>query len=143
MSSMDGSQCPALDRDPERMAGVWCFKEKRLAVATLFEYLDDDCTIDEFLENLAGSHARRGSRNPQVRAQISGTAGVGRLRVLFDANAPAKLQRWLTGALRCRPRWDMGWQTLSQQWRVAVRGRTRWVRRSGHVRPKHSVSAEL
>ena len=47
---MDWSKCVAVDRDPERMGGVWCFKGKRLAVATLFDYLEDGYSADEFIE---------------------------------------------------------------------------------------------
>ena len=47
---MDWSKCPAVDRDPERMGGQWCFKEKRLGVACLFEYLEDGYSVDEFVE---------------------------------------------------------------------------------------------
>jgi uncharacterized protein (DUF433 family) len=47
---MDWSKCPAVDRDPERMGGVWCFRGIRLAVVSLFEYLDKGSTVEEFLE---------------------------------------------------------------------------------------------
>ena len=47
---MDWSQCEAVWRDPERMGGVWCFRDTRMPVASLFEHLDDGITIDEFLE---------------------------------------------------------------------------------------------
>jgi uncharacterized protein (DUF433 family) len=32
------------------MGGVWCFQGTRLAVASLFEHLDQGSTVDEFLE---------------------------------------------------------------------------------------------
>jgi uncharacterized protein (DUF433 family) len=51
MSGMDWSHCPAVDRHPQKMGGVWCFRGTRVAVASLFEHLDDDITIDEFLES--------------------------------------------------------------------------------------------
>ena len=47
---MDWTQCSAVDRDPEKMGGVWCFKDTRLQVASLFEHLDKGSTVDEFLE---------------------------------------------------------------------------------------------
>jgi uncharacterized protein (DUF433 family) len=47
---MDWSQCSAVDRDPQKMGGVWCFAGTRLAVASLFEALDRGSTVDEFLE---------------------------------------------------------------------------------------------
>lgn len=47
---MDWSQCPAVDRHPDKMGGVWCFAGTRLPVASMFEHLDDEVTIDEFIE---------------------------------------------------------------------------------------------
>jgi uncharacterized protein (DUF433 family) len=51
---MDWSKCAAVDKDPERMGGVWCFRGTRLAVASLFEYLDDGLTIEQFVEFFPG-----------------------------------------------------------------------------------------
>jgi uncharacterized protein (DUF433 family) len=51
---MDWSKCAAVDRDPERMGGVWCFRGIRLAVVTLFEYVDDGFTIEEFVDFFPG-----------------------------------------------------------------------------------------
>jgi uncharacterized protein (DUF433 family) len=47
---MDWSQCTAVDRDPQKMGGVWCFAGTRLAVASLFENLELGATVDEFVE---------------------------------------------------------------------------------------------
>ncbi len=47
---MDWSQCPAVDRDPLKMGGVWCFAGTRLAVASLLENLELGATVDEFVE---------------------------------------------------------------------------------------------
>ncbi len=47
---MDWSLCEAVDRDPERLGGVWCFKGTRLPVASLFDHLDKGSTVEEFLE---------------------------------------------------------------------------------------------
>jgi uncharacterized protein (DUF433 family) len=47
---MDWSFCSAVDRNPGKMGGTWCFRGTRLPVATLFEHLDQGATIDEFLE---------------------------------------------------------------------------------------------
>ena len=51
---MDWSNCEAVDRDPERLGGAWCFKDTRMPVISLFEHLDDGCTVDEFLEWFPG-----------------------------------------------------------------------------------------
>ena len=47
---MDWSLCSAVDRDPGKRPGTWCFKRTRLPVAALFEHIDQGSTIDEFLE---------------------------------------------------------------------------------------------
>jgi uncharacterized protein (DUF433 family) len=48
--TMDWASCSAVDRNPAKLGGVWCFKGTRLPVASLFEHLDQGATIDEFLE---------------------------------------------------------------------------------------------
>lgn len=48
---MDWSRCAAVDRHSDKMGGVWCFRRTRVAVASLFEHLDDGSTVDEFLES--------------------------------------------------------------------------------------------
>ena len=47
---MDWSACSAVDRDPGKLGGKWCFRGTRLPVAALFEHLDKGSTVDEFLE---------------------------------------------------------------------------------------------
>jgi uncharacterized protein (DUF433 family) len=47
---MDWSLCDAVDRNPGKVGGAWCFRGTRLQVAALFEHLDQGATIDEFLE---------------------------------------------------------------------------------------------
>ena len=47
---MDWSRCSAVDRNPGKLGGIWCFRGTRLPVAALFEHLDQGSTIDEFLE---------------------------------------------------------------------------------------------
>ena len=47
---MDWSLCSAVDRNPRKLGGAWCFRGTRLPVAALFEHIDQGSTIDEFLE---------------------------------------------------------------------------------------------
>jgi len=54
LAYMDWSLCSAVERDPERMGGEWCFRGIRLKVADLFDHLDKGATIDEFLEWFPG-----------------------------------------------------------------------------------------
>ena len=52
---MDWSLCKAVDRDPERLGGLWCFAGTRMPVYSLFEHLDKGSTVDEFLEWFPGT----------------------------------------------------------------------------------------
>jgi uncharacterized protein (DUF433 family) len=47
---MGWSLCSAVDRNPGKLGGKWCFRGTRVPVAALFEHLDQGSTIDEFLE---------------------------------------------------------------------------------------------
>jgi uncharacterized protein (DUF433 family) len=47
---MEWNLCSAVDRNPEKLGGAWCFRGTRLPVATLFEHLDGGSSIEEFLQ---------------------------------------------------------------------------------------------
>lgn len=47
---MDWTLCGAVDRNPAKLDGTWCFRGTRLPVAALFEHLDQGSTVAEFLE---------------------------------------------------------------------------------------------
>jgi uncharacterized protein (DUF433 family) len=51
---LDWSTCPAVERDPERLSGVWVFRGTRVPVSTLFENLEDGVRIDQFVEWFPG-----------------------------------------------------------------------------------------
>lgn len=51
---MDWALCAAVDRDPEKLGGAWCFADTRMPVESLFEHLDGGSTIEEFLEWFPG-----------------------------------------------------------------------------------------
>ena len=42
--------CSVVERDPERMGGVWVFRGTRVPISALFENLKDGASIGEFLE---------------------------------------------------------------------------------------------
>jgi uncharacterized protein (DUF433 family) len=56
---MNWADCKAVDRNPDKMGGAWCFAGTRLAVLSLFEHLDKGSTIDEFLEWFPGVSAEQ------------------------------------------------------------------------------------
>lgn len=46
--------CDAIERHPQKVSGAWIFKNTRLTVATLFEALKQNSTIDQFLDDFEG-----------------------------------------------------------------------------------------
>lgn len=48
------SSCPEIERDPERVGGAWVFKGTRVPVAALFENLEEDASIQQFIEWFPG-----------------------------------------------------------------------------------------
>ncbi len=51
---LDWSQCPAVERSPEKGGAEWLFKGTRVPVRVLFENLKDGAGIDDFLEWFPG-----------------------------------------------------------------------------------------
>jgi uncharacterized protein (DUF433 family) len=51
---MDWNQCPAVERVPGRVSGVWVFKGTRVPVRALFENLEGGATIEQFVEWFPG-----------------------------------------------------------------------------------------
>ena len=51
---IDWSTCPAVERDPARVSGAWLFCGTRVPVAALFENLEDDASIHQFVEWFPG-----------------------------------------------------------------------------------------
>lgn len=51
---IDWSTCSAVERDPERYSGAWLFRETRVPVAALFENLEDDAQVQDFLDWFPG-----------------------------------------------------------------------------------------
>jgi uncharacterized protein (DUF433 family) len=49
MTSIDWSQCPAVESIPGKVSGAWVFKDTRLPVATVIENLED-LSVDEVME---------------------------------------------------------------------------------------------
>ncbi len=60
----DWNDCPAVERDPERVSGAWVFRGTRVPVRALFENLEDGASIDDFLEWFPGVS------RPQVEAVL-------------------------------------------------------------------------
>jgi len=51
---LDWSFCPAVERDPQRLGGIWVFRGTRIPVSALFENLEDGAQISQFMEWFPG-----------------------------------------------------------------------------------------
>ena len=51
---IDWSRCPAVERDPQRVSGVWVFRGTRVPVSALFENLEDGAQLQDFIEWFPG-----------------------------------------------------------------------------------------
>jgi len=51
---IDWSTCVAVERDTQRMSGMWVFKNTRVPIAALFENLEDGARISEFVDWFPG-----------------------------------------------------------------------------------------
>ena len=49
MSTLNWSQCPAVESIPGKVSGAWVFRDTRLPVATVIENLED-LTVEEVME---------------------------------------------------------------------------------------------
>jgi uncharacterized protein (DUF433 family) len=56
---IDWSACSAVERDPDRVGGAWVFAGTRVPVAALFENLEDDATLHQFIEWFPGVTAEQ------------------------------------------------------------------------------------
>ena len=50
----DWTQCPAIERDAEKISGAWVFKGTRVPVKALFENLEDGAGVEDFLSWFPG-----------------------------------------------------------------------------------------
>ena len=57
--------CPAVERKPDRMSGVWVFKNTRIPLHTIFENLEAGATIRDLTEWFEGL------RETQVREVLN------------------------------------------------------------------------
>lgn len=46
---IDWSTCPAVERDAARVSGAWVFLGTRVPVSALFENLEDNASLQEFV----------------------------------------------------------------------------------------------
>jgi uncharacterized protein (DUF433 family) len=58
-SMIDWSTCPAAERVPGLVSGAWVFRGTRVPIAALFENLEDDVPLHEFLQWFPGVSAKQ------------------------------------------------------------------------------------
>jgi uncharacterized protein (DUF433 family) len=51
---LNWSDCPAVERSPEKVSGAWLFKDTRVPVRALFENLEEGASVDDFLKWFPG-----------------------------------------------------------------------------------------
>jgi uncharacterized protein (DUF433 family) len=51
---IDWSSCPAVERDAALLSGAWVFRGTRVPVAALFENLEDEVSLHDFVEWFPG-----------------------------------------------------------------------------------------
>jgi uncharacterized protein (DUF433 family) len=51
---IDWSFCSAVERDETRVSGAWLFRGTRVTIAALFENLEDEASIGQFIEWFPG-----------------------------------------------------------------------------------------
>jgi uncharacterized protein (DUF433 family) len=51
---LDWNNCPAVERDRDKVSGAWLFKSTRVPVKALFENLEEGATVDDFLSWFPG-----------------------------------------------------------------------------------------
>jgi uncharacterized protein (DUF433 family) len=51
---IDWSSCHDVERDPDRVSGAWVFRGTRVPVAALFENLEEDASVHQFIEWFPG-----------------------------------------------------------------------------------------
>lgn len=50
----DWSSCLAVERDPQRISGVWVFRGTRVPVYALFKNLEDGALVSQFVDWFPG-----------------------------------------------------------------------------------------
>jgi hypothetical protein len=60
---LDWSQCPTVERSPDRVSGNWVFRGTRVPVRALFENLESGAaSLEEFLDWFPGAPGYRENR---------------------------------------------------------------------------------
>jgi uncharacterized protein (DUF433 family) len=103
---VDWHTCTAVECYPDRMDGAWVFRGTRVPVAALFENLEDDASVRQFVEWFPGVTLE------QARAVVEHAARSS-LAVAHAADLQVNKERVEIPPLNCNPR--EGWAVDSQR----------------------------
>jgi uncharacterized protein (DUF433 family) len=78
-SSLDWSQCPAVESIPGKVSGAWVLRNTRMPISVIFENLEYGSSIEEIMENY---HVTRG----QIQAVLDFAARSAAAPVPVDAS---------------------------------------------------------
>jgi uncharacterized protein (DUF433 family) len=53
LTTLDWSQCPAVESVPGKVSGAWVFRDTRMPVATVFENLEAGLSVEEVMEEFS------------------------------------------------------------------------------------------
>ena len=56
---IDWSTCPVAERNPNLVSGAWVFRGTRVPIAALFENLEDNASVHDFIEWFPGVTAEQ------------------------------------------------------------------------------------
>jgi uncharacterized protein (DUF433 family) len=114
---IDWSTCSVVKQDPAVLSGAWVFVGTRVPVAALFENLEDDASVHQFIEWFPGVSLE------QARAVLEHAArsalAVAWVFVLFDQGTPAPLRHALVGHT-VETAYERGWSSLKNGELIAV-----------------------
>ena len=79
-STLDWSQCPAVESIPGKVSGAWVFRDTRLPVATVIENLED-LSVEEVIEQFDVTRE-------QIAAVLDFVAQTLKVSVPAQASAP-------------------------------------------------------
>lgn len=51
---IDWSSCPAVEQDLHRLSGAWVFRGTRVPIAALFENLEENASVEQFVDWFPG-----------------------------------------------------------------------------------------
>lgn len=88
---IDWNSCPAVERDPARVSGAWVFTGTRVPISALFENLEDDASVLDFIEWFPGVSV--GQARAVLEHAARSSLAAARVNVLFDQGTPAPLSR--------------------------------------------------